>query len=370
MASDLVVDRPPATDGEIAVVILESARRRSWTRFSEDPHRPGVAELIVEQEWQGIQFLGDLNALDRLEVLIAQLIQSGVALGRRALVQAKIASIGHRFAEARGHLAIAESSGADQESIRQLRSAIDQACGVRLDALLAARRRSIRHPASPAASRRIARRAERIRRGGQGLSPRAARLCRCIPISAGAGVLSAWRPLGGEIVPDPQVRVAAQWYRMAIDYLPSYTKARVHLAEICNAAGLLDEAEALLVPMLTISDPEIRWRLADILLAKGAGADAELHLQAARSAFDDLLARHLLAFADHGAEFFAGSGNNPRRAFELARVNVTNRPTLRAFELAHEIALSVDDTEAASQLLAEAQKQWGNLAASEGTNAR
>jgi hypothetical protein len=33
----------------------------------------------------------------------------------------------------------------------------------------------------------------------------------------------------------------------------------------------------------------------------------------------------LLAFADHGAEFYSGSGNNPRRAFELASINLANR---------------------------------------------
>ena len=38
------------TDGEIALINLESARQRSWGRFSDDPHLLGVADLIVEQE--------------------------------------------------------------------------------------------------------------------------------------------------------------------------------------------------------------------------------------------------------------------------------------------------------------------------------
>jgi hypothetical protein len=33
-------------------------------------------------------------------------------------------------------------------------------------------------------------------------------------------------------------------------------------------------------------------------------------LEAARSRFEELLGRHLLAFADHAAEFYAGPGND------------------------------------------------------------
>ena len=40
------------------------------------------------------------------------------------------------------------------------------------------------------------------------------------------------------------------------------------------------------------------------------------------------------AFADHGAAFYSGSGNDAARALDLASANVANRPTLRAFEQA------------------------------------
>ena len=92
-------------------------------------------------------------------------------------------------------------------------------------------------------------------------------------------------------------------------------------------------------------------------------AEAEVHLQAAQCGVEDLLERHLLAFADHGAEFYAGSGNDWRRALDLARVNVANRPTLRAFEQAHDIAVNAGDMEAASQILAEATLRLGSATA-------
>jgi hypothetical protein len=86
-------------------------------------------------------------------------------------------------------------------------------------------------------------------------------------------------------------------------------------------------------------------------------------MQAAQSGFETLLERHLLAFADHGAEFYAAGGHDWRRALELARLNVANRPTLRAFEQAHDIAANAGDMEAASQLFAEATIRWGSAPA-------
>src|SRR5262249_2326661 len=95
---------PFATDGEIAAINLESARRGAWARFAQDASLEGVAEAIVDQERLAAQFLGDLDALDRLEMLASQLA-SGNQTFRAALVEAEVAATVHRFAAARGHLA-------------------------------------------------------------------------------------------------------------------------------------------------------------------------------------------------------------------------------------------------------------------------
>src|SRR5262245_42210488 len=63
---------PFATDGEIAAINLESARRRAWGRFARDPHLPGIAEAVVDNERLAAQFLGDLDALEGLETLAVQ----------------------------------------------------------------------------------------------------------------------------------------------------------------------------------------------------------------------------------------------------------------------------------------------------------
>jgi tetratricopeptide (TPR) repeat protein len=149
--------------------------------------------------------------------------------------------------------------------------------------------------------------------------------------------------LWGEIAPAPDPNLAALWYRCAIAYLPGYVKARVHLAEIYASQEQTGDAEKLLLPAISSRDPEIRWRLADVLSAQARFEEAQTQLNAARCGFEELLGRHLLAFADHAAEFYAGSGNDCRLALELARVNVANRPTRRAVKQAHAIAVNADE---------------------------
>ena len=106
------------TDGDIAVINLESARRRSWSRFYQDPMREGIAETVVEHEQLSAQFAGDLTALDRLGFLAKQLSQTdSVASARTALIEAQITSMMHRFAEARQHLEQAEIRGAQEADV-------------------------------------------------------------------------------------------------------------------------------------------------------------------------------------------------------------------------------------------------------------
>ena len=70
----------------------------------------------------------------------------------------------------------------------------------------------------------------------------------------------------------------------------------------------------------------------------GKEREAEVQMQAARIGFETLLDKHLLAFADHGAEFYSGSGNDAQKALKLASINLANRQTHRAFELVNKTA--------------------------------
>ena len=353
------------TDGEIAVINLESARRRSWTRFFENPLRDGGAETVIGHEQLVSQFVGDFASLGRLEFLATELVEADPASAHTALIQAQVASTTHRFAEARHCLAKAKNSGAVTDDIQRLLLNIDQACGVNLDEVLDARRQIANEfnrledlvaLGALLADMGEADDAERTYRQAlmdyQDVSP--------FPL---AWVYFQLGVLWGELAPRRDASRAAEWYQRAIDTLPPYVKARVHLAEIRSSDGRWGDAEALLRPIIAVGDPEVHWRLADVLAAQARFDGAEAQLEIARHGFECLLGRHTLAFADHGAEFYAASGNDGRRALQLARVNVENRSTLRAFRQAHNIAISSGDAAAASELLSAAVKRWGSAAA-------
>jgi tetratricopeptide (TPR) repeat protein len=332
--ADLDGAGPIATDGEIAAINLESARHGAWKRFLADPRCAGRAEAIVDQEQQAAQFLGDLDALARMEMAADYLACVDGSSSQTALVQAQVASAVHRFADARRHLEQARLHGAPPALVDRQMLCIDQACGNRLDTVLDARH------SLAAASGRLEDlvplgavladieqfdEADRVYRQAldayDDVSP--------FPLAWACFQLGV---LWGELATASDTDRAACWYRRALEYVPQYVKARVHLAEICADEGRLAQAEALLVPALVSGDPEASWRLADVLALQGDPDAAATQLEAARSRFEELLARHPLAFADHAAEFYAGSGGDPRRAVALARANAANRPTRRALD--------------------------------------
>jgi tetratricopeptide (TPR) repeat protein len=331
-----------ATDGMIAAINLESARRGAWQRWRCGPRSAEMAEAVVDLELSASQYLGDLDALDRMENLATELDDT---LPTAALVLASIASATHRFADAMKHLVTAQSCGASTDIVLRQTLNVQQACGANLETVLATRRRR-------AATRRI-----------EDLIPLGALLadldefeeadCAYREAIEAYGDVSplplAWAcfqlgMLWGEHAPDPDFERAALWYRRAIAYLPCYVKARVHLAEICLKEERNCEAMELLKPALETGDPEVHWRIADALLAQNLAEEGRMHLESARLRYEELLARHLLAFADHAADFYTGSGDNAPRALELVRANVTNRPTRRARAQLREIALTMEVT--------------------------
>jgi tetratricopeptide (TPR) repeat protein len=364
-ARDTDVDPAPATDGAIAVGNLSSARARSWNRFWNAPLRPGAAEAIIEQEHLTAQFLGDLNAFDRVQCLVREMVRVEPDSACTALIQAQVEAMTHGFAEARSHLAQATVRGAPPGAAQRLLLSIDQACGHDLDRVLEIRRRVAMESgqledlvplgallADLGDFDEADFTYQRALRGYEDVSPFAV-----------AWVCFQLGVLWGELAPRAQITRAARWYEIAIRYLPDYVKARVHLSEVYAAQGRVQEAEALLVPALASGDPEVNWRLADLLNSSGQRVDGDAQLQRAHSGFESLLERHPLAFADHGAEFYHGSGDDPRKALELAQLNLANRPTLRAFEQAYAIAVDAGTPQVAAEVLAAGRQRWGATAA-------
>ena len=358
LAAVALAGYPLATAGEIAVINHESSRERCWRVFRRWPERTGIAGQIVDEESRRAHFLGDATALDRLAALASELLARAPA-PENYLIAADVASMRHHFAEGEAYLGKAEALGAPQDAVARLRLTLDQALGQNVSATLEARRE--RAEASGAIQDLVPLGAllaelgefeeadEVYRRAIEGyrdLSP--------FPLASACFQLGV---LWGETVPQTDLSRAAHWYGQALAYLPDYTRARVHLAEICLDAG--ETAEALLRPVLESGDPEVKWRLAETLAARGRDAEAAGMCEAARSAFDELLGRHELAFADHAAEFYLSVGADPARASDLARLNLANRTTLRAFELAHKAALASGEAALADELAFRARARWG-----------
>lgn len=359
----------PATAGEIALVNLHSARLQSWARFQRMPTRPGTAEALVEQEQLTGQFTGDLTAFDRLEALADAFGHARPEPGRAALISAQVACSTHRFALARVALDQARACGVAASDTERLMLAIDQATGEDLPSVLAARRARAAKPGAWAELLPLGALLADLGEFDEAESTYQRALREYPDVSPFALAWACFQlgALWGECIASPDPQRAAQWYRSAIDYLPCYVKARVHLSEICLDQGDAAAARMLLEPVLASGDPEVHWRMADVATAMDHQAQAHNHLQAARNGFDALLERHALAFADHGAEFYLGSGRDAQRAFELAQMNLANRPTLRAFEQAHAAAVAAGEATLAARLAADAAQRWKTIAAFAGS---
>ena len=361
MTGTMLTEFPAATAGELAVRNHESFLNRCWYVLRRWPDRPATAEQILDEERRRSDLLGDTSALDRLGTLASELHAKRPSSPDTHLIAAKVASLLHRFAAAREHLDNSAQWGAAESDISRIRRSIEQAVGENLPAVLAWRQE-------------IAETTEAL----QDLVPlgalladigefeeanrtyeRAIRQYRDLSPFALAWVCFQMGVLWGEAMPAPDHDRAAFWYRQAIAYLTGYARARVHLAELHLETEEYDAAEDLLLSVVDNGDPEIPWRLAQAMAAQRRAEEAERYCKAAQTAFETLLSRHELAFADHAAEFYLSIGADIGRACHLARLNLANRPTLRAFELAHKAARAACDKNSISELLMRARAQWG-----------
>ena len=88
--------------------------------------------------------------------------------------------------------------------------------------------------------------------------------------------------------------------------------------------------------------PDYAAQLARILSEAGRAEEAREWRAQAAARYDELLARHPEAFADHAAEFWLQSGTDPDRALSLATMNLEVRRTPRARELLSRATSAVD----------------------------
>jgi tetratricopeptide (TPR) repeat protein len=322
----------PVTDGTIALLNLraqidglEPDARRSQASIQS---RIGLIELIM---LRGLM-LGQIADYQRAEELAEQLVRDA-AFDRTAFVaRARTRAVFHRFTDALDDVDRAERLSLDAETASRERAAIFQALG-RYDEALAMREEAADRQASFEnvaalvglhAERGEIDAAERTyadsRRRYRGVSPFPLAL---LDFQLGLMWMSEGR------WDDARTSFDAAQRRV-----PAYAPAQGHLAEVEAELGQFESAFARLYSLAVSSDdPDYAAQLARILGESGRAHESRHWRGLAAARYDELVACHPEAFADHAAEFWLAAGANPEKALLLARMNVEVRKTPRSFRL-------------------------------------
>jgi tetratricopeptide (TPR) repeat protein len=332
-ATGAVVDaEPPTTAGVIALGNLHAqiagqAREATAGRLDAS----GQGELVELLLLRG-HLLGSIADYDEAEARAEQLTHDRPTDGIAFLARARTRAMFHRFTDALGDLDDALRLGADRTDVDAERAAIFQAVGRYDEAFTVFRNavdrradfRSLAALASLCAERGDVATAEHLfhesRDHFRGVSP--------FPLAQlDFRRAHMWLAQG-------DLHQARRWLSAAQRRLPDYAPAQGHLAEVEAALGETDSAIARLrLLTITSDDPDYAAQLARILSEVGRVEEAREHRVRAASRYDELLASHPEAFADHGAEFWLEVGADPQRALSLATMNLEVRRTPRAREL-------------------------------------
>ncbi len=310
---------PGTTSGAIALANLAH-------QIAQHADEPGGHALLLARA----RFTADPDALDRATALT----EPHSATATELLARAQTRAAGHRFRDALADLAAAAHAGAPPAQLADLRAAILVGIGRADEALPTLVAGVIRAPgfatysalASAEAALGHLVEADQLYRAAWST------LTTTSPfpyawISFARALM--WTEQGG----DPGRGEAL--YREALVYLPGFTTAQIHLAELEAARGDLASAITRLAHVTATRDePEAHGQLGALLVRTGDPIRGQREIERARQRYTTLLVRHPLAYADHAAEFYLGPGHDPARACQLAQQNLAARHTPRALALA------------------------------------
>jgi tetratricopeptide (TPR) repeat protein len=333
---------PPVTDGTIALLNL----RAQINGLEPDVRcghasiesRVGLIELIT---LRGL-ILGHIADYERAEEITEQLVCEAATDGTAFVARARTRAVFHRFTDALDDLDRAERLSLDAEITNCERAAIFQAVG-RYDEALAIREEAADRQLSfessaalvglysergeiDAAERMYANSCRRYR----GVSPFPLAL---LDFQLGLMWMSAGR-----------LDEARASFDGAQRHVPAYAPAQGHLAEVEAQVGEIESAVARLHSLAVSSDdPDYAAQLARILGETGRTHESRHWCRFAAARYDELVASHPEAFADHAAEFWLAAGADPEKALPLARMNVAVRKTPRAYRLLAEAVAALEE---------------------------
>ena len=319
---------PVTTAGVIAVGNLQARIDGQLSRATGGRLTVGERAELVELLALRGHVGGCVADAERAAALADDLIGQVPGDARSFVARARTRGAFHRFGRLTD-LDTAAALGGDRAALDAERAAIYQALG-RYGEALAIRQRAVDRHADFSALAALAgvhgergemdeaeRRFSAATRSYQGTSP--------FPVA----ILEF--QLGQLWMEHGNLRRARAWCDAAVRRLPAYVPAQGHLAEIDAALGQTAAAIARLRPLASASDDhDYATQLARILGNTGQTEEAMTWRGKAEARYDELLARHQEAFADHAAEFWLTIGGDPERALWLARHNLSLRQTPRA----------------------------------------
>ncbi len=281
-----------------------------------------------------MQVLADYSVLDRMALRAQAQAEPAPADPQAWLWRARAHAAAHRFTAALEDLSAAQSAGAATRTVEGLRLSWKVATGHAAEVLGALEADAAQRPgfATHAALARAYGAVGRLDDADRCYDEALQALDFTSPFPAAALAFARglmWSEQGQE------AERGASHYRHALQAVPEFVAARIHLAEFEIAQGQEAAAEAGLRRVATASDEPEAWaRLGELHLRQGQHARGQAEIRRARRRYDTLLARHPAAFADHAAEFYLGAGADAQRAWGWARVNLRERQTRRAYTLA------------------------------------
>jgi len=287
--------------------------------------RVGLVELI---SLRGLM-LSRIADYERAEEIADQLLRDAPDDGRAWVARARTRAGFHRFNDALANIYRAEQLSLDAETAKSEQAAIFQALG-RYDEALALREEAAqRRPSFENLAAMVGLYAER---GEIAAAERQYAQCRSQYRGVSPFPLALLDfQIGLMWMDENRLPDARRSFDSARRLVPAYAQAQGHLAEVEAQLGEIDFAVASLLSLAASSDdPDYSAQLARILADAGRVGESRPWRQLAAERYDELLARHPEAFADHAAEFWLAAGADPDKAVRLANMNLKVRNTPRA----------------------------------------
>ncbi|MFZ0706919.1 MAG: tetratricopeptide repeat protein [Candidatus Korobacteraceae bacterium] len=287
--------------------------------------RAGLTELI---SLRGL-IVGRIADYDRADEIAEQLVLDAPMDPRALLARARTRAGFHRFNDALDNVDRAERLSLDAETANAERAAIYQALG-RYDEAFELRKEAVkRQPSFESFAGLVGLLAER----GE---PEAAErqyeqsCCRYRGVSPFPLALLEFQ-MGLMWMNDGRLDDARRSFEAAWQRVPAYAQAQGHLAEVEAEFGETDSAISRLHSLAESSDdPDYAAQLARILADVGHESESLIWRRRAAARYDQLVATHPEAFADHAAEFWLAAGAEPSKALRFAKMNVEVRNTPHA----------------------------------------